>query len=250
MRLALVQMFSEKARIAQNLTRTAEFVTRAVEAGADLVCFPEMSITGYLDPQKHASEVLEWGDPQLSPLFEASRKSQVTLVVGIVEANPGSKPFISQGIVQGGELLGVYRKNNVAPDEVDRFSSGTEPLVQRHNKVDFGLAICADIDNERLFQQYAASKAQVVLLPSAPGLDGPQETRNWKSGHAWWREKCRTQLGEYAKKYHLHIAVATQAGRTVDEDFPGGGYLFNDQGRLVAETKDWSESMLIVDIDL
>ena len=92
--------------------------------------------------------------------------------------------------------------------------------------------------------------AQVVLLPSAPGLDGPQETRNWESGHGWWREKCRTQLGEYARKYHLHIAVSTQAGRTVDEDFPGGGYMFDTRGQLVAETKDWSESMLVVDIEV
>ena len=42
--------------------------------------------------------------------------------------------------------------------------------------------------------------------------------------------------------------MATQAGRTFDEDFPGGGYVFDDQGRTVAETADWSEGVLVTDI--
>ena len=95
---------------------------------------------------------------------------------------------------------------------------------------------------------YAQNGAKVVLLASAPGLYGSQDARDWETGHTWWRDKCRTQLGEYARKYGLHIAVATQAGRTVDEDFPGGGYLFDDQGRMVAESEDWAEGMLVVDI--
>jgi predicted amidohydrolase len=44
--------------------------------------------------------------------------------------------------------------------------------------------------------------------------------------------------------------VATQAGRTVDEDFPGGGYLFDDHGQVVAQTADWSEGLLMVDIQM
>ena len=243
-----MQMCCEKAQISRNLARTAEFVDRASDAGADLVCFPEMSITGYVDPQKQPEAVIVWDDPQLAPLYELSKRSQMTLIAGITELNPGNKPFISQGVIRRGELLGVYRKINVHQDEVDSFSSGAEPLIQRLGDVDIGIALCADIDSERLFQVYAQNQAKVVLLPSAPGLYGSQETRNWEIGYNWWRDKCRTQLGEYARKYGLQIAVATQAGRTVDEDFPGGGYLFDDQGHLVAETADWSEGMLLVDI--
>ena len=46
------------------------------------------------------------------------------------------------------------------------------------------------------------------------------------------------------------FGVATQAGRTVDEDFPGGGYLFDDGGELVAQTGDGSEGMLLADVGL
>ena len=216
--------------------------------GADLVCFPEMSVTGFVEPQKQAHGVLGWDDPQLTPLLELSKRSHMTLVVGIAELNPGNKPFISRGVIRHGELLGVYRKIDIHEDEVDDFSPGVAPLTLRLGDVDIGIAICADIDSERLFQVYAQSGAKVVLLPSAPGLYGAQETRNWETGYAWWRDKCRAQLGEYARKYGLHIAVATQAGRTFDEDLPGGGYVFDDQGRTVAETADWSEGVLVTDI--
>ena len=34
----------------------------------------------------------------------------------------------------------------------------------------------------------------------------------------------------------------------MDEDFPGGAYLFDDRGDLIAETADGAEGMLIVDL--
>ena len=170
------------------------------------------------------------------------------LVAGIVERNTAGAPFMSQGVIRGGSLVGTYRKINLAPDEIGLFSPGAEPLLWRQGDVDFGVAVCADIESEGLFQGYAQSGAKVVLLLAAPGLYGPQSTRDWQEGYAWWRDKCRGQLGSYAGTYGLHIAVATQAGRTVDEDFPGGAYLFDDRGDLIAETADGAEGMLIVDV--
>jgi predicted amidohydrolase len=57
-------------------------------------------------------------------------------------------------------------------------------------------------------------------------------------------------LTEYAEKYGIWIAVATQAGRTSDEDFPGGGYLFNPQGERVYATKDWDPCVAYLEINL
>lgn len=249
MKIALVQMRCEKGQVSGNLASTAEFTERAAYAGADLVCFPEMSVTGYIEPQRQPNAVLDWSDPQLAPLFQLSKRNYVTLIAGIVEVNPGNKPFISQGVIRGDELLGVYRKTNLGDDE-DSFSAGTEPLVQRHDEVDFGVAICADIDSEGLFRGYAQRGAKLVLLSSAPGLYGSQQTRDWEAGFMWWQDECRTKLGAYARRYGLHIAVATQAGRTVDEDFPGGGYLFDNRGCLVAQTTDGSEGMLMVEVQV
>ena len=63
---------------------------------------------------------------------------------------------------------------------------------------------------------------------AAPGLYGDQATRD----HGLW------------------IAVATQAGRTIDEDFPGGGYLFAPDGTRVYATEHWSPGVVYLDLDL
>jgi hypothetical protein len=86
----------------------------------------------------------------------------------------------------------------------------------------------------------------VVFEIAAPGLYGQQATRDWRSGYEWWRGECHKYLAGYARDFGLWIAVATQAGRTVDEDFPGGGYLFQPDGRCVYETADWSEGLAFV----
>ena len=99
-KLALAQMHCRKGQVARNLARTAGFIHQAAEAKADLVCFPEMSITGYVEPRTHSNAVLHWDDPQLAPLFELSKRSPMTLVAGIAERNSTLKPFISQGVIR------------------------------------------------------------------------------------------------------------------------------------------------------
>ncbi len=49
--------------------------------------------------------------------------------------------------------------------------------------------------------------------------------------------------------FNLWIPVCTQAGRTVDEDFPGGGSLFAPDGTCVYETPDWGVEVCYVEID-
>jgi len=83
------------------------------------------------------------------------------------------------------------------------------------------------------------------LRSRRPGLEGDQATRNWRSGHDWWRGECQSKLGAYAREHGVHIGVATQAGRTVDEDFPGGGYVFDPHGLPIAEMADWHEGLLV-----
>ncbi|HYX51471.1 MAG TPA: nitrilase-related carbon-nitrogen hydrolase, partial [Ktedonobacteraceae bacterium] len=120
----------------------------------------------------------------------------------------------------------------------------------QHPKVCFGVAICADIDTAELFAEQARLGAQIVFEAAAPGLYGSQETRKWLSGYQWWQNNCLQKLGRYAQENGITIAVATQAGRTIDEDFPGGGYVFGPDGTCLASTSDWSEGVLYVELTI
>ena len=253
-RIALAQMNCEKAAIAQNLQQIAALLAQAEARGVDILALPEMCLTGYADPTRYPEAMLRLDGPEIDHLLAVSRPSAITVLVGLIEHNPDAKPFITHVVVRQGKLRGVYRKVTIKDEEVAWFSPGEEIPVFRAptagGELTFGIAICADIGNEAVFSACRRRGAQIVFELAAPGLYGDQATRDWESGYQWWEEECRTLLGAYASTYGLWIPVATQAGRTIDEDFPGGGFLFAPDGTRVYATDDWSPGVVYLDIDL
>lgn len=249
LRIALVQMRCEKAAIMENLAAIAEILTEAEKRQIEIVGFPEMSLTGYADPTRYPEAVITLDGPEVAALLEVSRRFSGTALVGLIEQNPAGKPFITHVVVRQGRLVGVYRKVTIKDEEVLWFSPGEEVPVFVHEGLTFGVAICADIDNQEVFARGQAQGARVVFELAAPGLYGDQETRNWQRGYAWWEGDCRTALGAYAKELGVWIFVATQAGRTVDEDFPGGGFVFNPAGERVFATENWEEGVEFLAVD-
>jgi len=249
MRLALVQMYCPKGEVERNLAAHADHIRDARARGVDVLCFPEMSITGYLDPGRWPGAVLTLNSPAVRRFLELTAGEEMFVLAGLVEHNPRGKPFITQIAARNGELLGVYRKITVIEEEEPWFAPGPgEVAVLPHQSGGLGLAICADINNADVFARLAAGGARVVFEAAAPGLYGDQETRNWRTGWEWWRGECHEKLGRYAREHGLTIAVATQAGRTVDEDFPGGGYIFGPDGRCLVESDDWSPGVLYAEV--
>lgn len=248
--IALVQMNCEKAAIDRNLASMRRSIAASRENGADVVCFPEMNITGYIDPGKHPDANLTIDHAAVGEVVDMSERYAVCVIAGFVERNPKGKPYITQFAAHNGKLLGFYRKKTIAGDEVPWFSPGDRQPVFHASGLTFGLSVCADIDDPRIFAEYARQGAAIVFESAAPGLYGEQATRDWSSGFEWWRNNCMDKLGQYAADYSLYIGVATQAGRTVDEDFPGGGYLFDPQGRRAAASVDWSEGILYASIEI
>jgi predicted amidohydrolase len=249
-RIGLVQMHCEKGTIAQNLERMSTYIEEAAARDVDILGFPEMSLTGYADPTRYPQAVIGLHGPEVGRLCQMTRRCSITVLAGLIEKNPAGKPFITQVVVQRGALQGYYRKITIKDEETEWFSKGKSVPVFQQNGLTFGIAICADIGNEAVFAACEQQGAQIVFELAAPGLHGEQATRNWPSGYQWWEGECRKSLSRYAQTYGFWIGVATQAGRTVDEDFPGGGYVFAPNGERVYATTDWSPGAAYLGLDL
>jgi predicted amidohydrolase len=232
-------MQCEKGAIHTNLARIDQHLAEAATHNVDIVGFPEMSLTGYADPTRYPEAVVSLDGPEVARLVRMTEQYAATVLVGLIERNGTDKPFITQIVVRQGVLVGAYRKVTIKDEEAAWFSAGEVVPVFCAGELTFGISICADIDNENVFAQCAQQGATVVFELAAPGLYGEQATRNWETGYRWWEGKCQEQLSHYARTYGLWIAVATQAGRTIDEDFPGGGYVFAPNGQRVHATRDW-----------
>lgn len=249
-RVGLIQMRCEKAATEENLAAMSRHLAEAAGRGVEIVGFPEMNISGYADPTRYPQAILRLDGPEVGQFLAMTRGSPITVLAGLIEQNPRGKPYITQIVVRDGELLGYYRKMTIEDEEAEWFAAGESVPVFRHGDLTFGMAICADIGNEQVFAECARQGARIVFELAAPGLYGEQETRDWQAGFEWWEAKCREHFSQYAREHSLWIAVATQAGRTIDEDFPGGGYVFAPDGRRLHATPDGSPGALYLGLDL
>jgi predicted amidohydrolase len=250
LKIALSQMRCEKGDIEKNLKAIEAYSRESSSKGCEIICFPEMSITGYINPLESPESILNLSSSAVKRILDLSRIYNVIIIAGFVEHNSDGKPFITQIAAKDGETACVYRKITIADDEKEWFSPGKNLGIFPYQGINIGLSICADIGNEALFREYAKSEVNIVFESAAPGLYGEQTSRNWQSGFNWWKSECYGKLGKYANDCGVYIAVSTQAGRTIDEDFPGGGYIFSPEGKCLYETKDWSEGMLYGEIVL
>ena len=248
--IALIQMRCEKGAMADNLRFIREQILLADARGVDVIAFPEMCITGYADPTRYPEALLQLDGPEISAVLEMTHERAITVLAGLIEQNPAGKPFITQVVIRNGVLVGFYRKITIIDEEAEWFSPGKSVPVFTHSGITFGMAICADIDNESVFADCARQGARIVFELAAPGLYGEQSTRDWHAGYDWWETKCREQLSAYAQKHGIWIAVVTQAGRTVDEDFPSGGFLFAPDGKRIFATPHWLPGSEYLSIDL
>jgi predicted amidohydrolase len=140
-------------------------------------------------------------------------------------------------------------------EEAEWFAPGSDmpvfTLPVRDGVLRCALAICADSDRSALFAAYAAQGARVVFHSSAPGLYTRRtDAASWQAGFAWYEGFLAASLPGYARAHRLFIAVATQTGRTVDEDFPGGSFVFGPDGTLLAGTTGPEETLLVHEIDV
>jgi hypothetical protein len=73
--------------------------------------------------------------------------------------------------------------------------------------------------------------------------------RGWRDGHAWWVEQGLGDAVRHARRLGLWVAMATQAGATQDEDFPGLAALVSPSGEVV-RLPDWRPGTLAVEVPM
>ena len=240
-------MGSKKGKISQNIVTMRRFLNESALLGADIVAFPEMNITGYFAKPEYLDCCLNTDDPGIKKAVNLTLGSNITLIFGIAEKN-GNKYHITQVIAESGNIVGVYRKHNIINDEAKIFKPGNSSPIFEKNGYKYGITICADIDLPNLYQDYANKGCDFVIECASPDLYGNKNPRNWEKGYIWWRDNCIAKIGKYAKNYKIPIMVTTQSGRNVEDDFPGGGYLFSKNGDIISETIDYKQEILIIDI--
>lgn len=247
MRVLLGAMQCEKGDLSGNLGRHVELMKRAQEAGCDLVVFPEFSLTGSVDPRAEPDHTVTLDHPAVADLVDATATVGVGALFGLAE-NRHDRFFISQAYAVSGDLFGVQRKRHLGEGE-ESYTASSETAAFQFGSARFGSVICAESGVDFTWDDTVAADAQVVFMSSAPGLYGRRRSdASWQDGMRWWESCGLADARRHAARLGIWVAMATQAGSTVDEDFPGIAALIDPAGQVVERLPDWRPGHLIVDI--
>lgn len=244
-RVALAQIAPKLGDVEANLALHLDRIEAARSAGAALVVFPELSLTGY----HLADQVPELALPRRSEtLLRLERASSaIDIVAGFVEDGPGHRFFNAAGYFSGGRCVHVHRKlylptygmfqegREFAPGDVLRsFETPHGPA---------GILICEDLWHVTSSWLLAQQGAEIVLTVG----NGP--TRGTRPGAgitsiAVWRDLLRMQAQFHTSFYVYVNRVGCEDGLT----FGGGSTVVDPFGRIVAELPALDEDLAIVDL--
>lgn len=236
--------------LAGNLAAHDQVLRGARQAGCQIAVFPEMSLTGSVDPAAHPDRLLRLDSAPVAGLAALTRRHSVAAVFGLAERGEGGRAHITQAYACGGRLAGAYRKRHLGEGE-EAYTPGTGPALFRLGGLRFGIAICAEGGVDYPFDEPAAAGAGVIFFCAAPGLHGRRtDEESWRAGHTWWQGCGLADARRHAARTGAWVAMATQAGSTHDEDFPGIAALVSPAGQVVARLPDWRAGTLTVDLPL
>jgi predicted amidohydrolase len=214
MKLAAAQIKSHENVVNKNLELHYRFIEIASDNGADLITFPEMSITGYHREGADKS-AFTMDDSRLDLLQKQSGDKNIIIVAG-APILIKSDLYIGSFIIKPDGTLAIYTKQYLHSGENDFFKSSFDynPVIELENeKIVF--AICADIDNP-LHPEAAAKKGCTIYIPniffSSTGILGAHES-----------------MSGYAKEYSMNILLSNFCAESCGGCMPGVEVHFGHQ---------------------
>ncbi len=239
MKVALAQIDTVVGDVWGNVEKAADALAQAVEGGAELVAFPELTTTGYPPEDLLLRPSFIRDNLRALEEFAGRVPEGVAAAIGFVDLN--GDLYNACAVVSGGEILHRYHKHflpNYGVFDENRYfreGSGTPILKVGSNLV--GLSVCEDIWYPGgPPREQALGGAGVLLNVSA----SPYHRLKGAS-----RERM---LGVRASDHGCYVVFCNLVGGQDELVFDGRSAVFDPEGRLVARAKQFEEDLLFVEI--
>jgi NAD+ synthase (glutamine-hydrolysing) len=248
-RIALAQVNTHLGDPEANLEKHLIYADDAHKAGADLIVFPELSLTGYA-LQDLAATVAHHPtstDPVFAPLLETSKK--LDLVVGFVDEDQRHRFFIAAAYLSRGEVVHIHHKVYLPTyglfDEGRFFAWGDSIRAFDTGFGRAGIAICEDFWHASPPYILWTDGADLLIFTSAS--PGRGLTTEPKLESARWVEQINRA---YANLFTCFVIHANRVGYEDGMNFWGGSTVFDPNGDLLIQGPYHEEALLVTEIDL
>jgi NAD+ synthase (glutamine-hydrolysing) len=245
LRVALAQINPTVGDLAGNSALIRANLKEGKKAGAHVIVFPEMILTGYpvedLATRPSFQSASIKAVEQLAKDIESDGCGDLVGVVGYLDRNIGA-PQNAIALIHGGQIKARYAKRHLPNygvfDEYRNFVSGDGTLVARVHGVDIGFAICEDIWQEAgMLADLAKRTPGLVLVPN---------------GSPFERKKDGVRLSlvqKRAKEVGAPFAYVNMTGGQDDLVFDGDTIVVDASGKLLARAAQFDDQLLVLDIE-
>ena len=239
LRIALAQLNPKVGAIAENLATARRALAEAEAAGADILMFTELYLTGYfpedlLFKRQFVTEAME----AARALARETKGLNISVLLPTIWSTDG-KLYNSVVLAEDGAIIDRRNKVELPNDDVfyekRYFTAGQLPEPMTIKGLSVGVPICEDVWHEPVCKALAQSGAEILLCPN---------------GSPYWRNKQRLRLDlvrQRVQETGLPILYSNQIGGQDELVFDGASFGINVDGSLAFQGKSFVPDMVMSD---
>ena len=233
--VALAQINPTVGDLNGNSALIMNSVAEAKKAGAHIIVFPEMIVTGY--PVEDLALRPSFQDASIAAVEKIASQisGDIVAVVGYLDRGPQN----AVAVIHEGKIKARYVKRHLPNygvfDEFRNFTPGASDLVVRIHGVDVAVAICEDIWHS--MASIASRTPGLVVVPN---------------GSPFERNKDDVRLAlvqKRAREIKAPLAYVNMTGGQDDLVFDGDTIVVDKDGQLLARTPQFDDTLVVVEID-
>jgi|SRR5579862_74396 len=252
--VAVAQVSPRLGDLDTNLTIYETQARAARGLGADVLVFPELSLTGYFLKDMVSTVALRLDAPEIKRLAALTRKGgragPTALIAGIVEETDDYHFYNSAVYFENGAIVHVHRKAYLPTyglfDEGRYFARGDRIRSFDSRVGRSAILICEDMWHPSTVYLAALDHAVTVFCPSTSPLRGITDDQPQDNNARYW-ELLNTM---YAQTFSLFIVYANRVGFEDGVGFWGGSEIVDPNGVRLAKAKYYDEDVIAAQIAL
>ena len=245
--VGLAQMAPVLGDLDRNLELHRQWVRKAVEGGAQLLVFPELSLTGYFLRDLVVDSAISLDDPRLKELLALS--TELDIVVGAVLHEPDHRYFNAGLYLSQGQLVHVHRKVYLPTygmfDEQRYLAAGDRIRGFKTSFGRAGILVCEDIWHLSSAYILSLEGVEMIICPSASPGRGISTDERLGTAESY-NLVCRT----YAQFLTTFFLYCNRVGYEDGANFWGGSMVIAPNGDIIAQEEDADEALVLASIDL
>jgi predicted amidohydrolase len=247
MKIALGQLSPILGGVQENLAQHLAMIARARSERADVICFPELGLTGYLLQDAVYDVALSLHSDEIRNLLAAS--CGIDVAFSFVEETPDHRFHAASAYARAGRLSHLHRKVYLPTyglfEEGRHLASGTDVRAFCAGAQTVGMMMCEDAWHPSVPYLFSVEGAQILyVLAAAPGRmlsAGPDS-----DSRGLWERVLRT----YAQLFGAFVVFVNRTGVEDGVHFFGQSFVVGPDGEVLGGTDSTEPTLAVIDIDL